>query len=132
MESHTGLPLFNRYEGNPILTQNHWPYPINSVFNAAAVKLPDGETLLLCRVEDRRGLSHLCVARSANGIDNWRIDAQPTMPANPREYPEELWGIEDPRITYVPELEAIRHRLHILFARRPRRLSGTDQGLQDL
>ena len=27
------------------------------------------------------------------------------MPANPREYPEELWGIEDPRITYVPELK---------------------------
>jgi predicted GH43/DUF377 family glycosyl hydrolase len=23
---------------------------------------------------------------------------------NPREYPEEIWGIEDPRITYVPEL----------------------------
>ncbi len=23
----------------------------------------------------------------------------------PREYPEEIWGIEDPRITYVPELE---------------------------
>ena len=34
VESHTGLPLFNRYENNPILTQNHWPYPINSVFNA--------------------------------------------------------------------------------------------------
>jgi predicted GH43/DUF377 family glycosyl hydrolase len=25
--------------------------------------------------------------------------------ANPIEYPEEIWGIEDPRITYVPELE---------------------------
>lgn len=24
---------------------------------------------------------------------------------NPREYPEEVWGIEDPRITYVPELK---------------------------
>ena len=104
VESHTGLPLFNRYEGNPILTQNHWPYPINSVFNAAAVRLADGETLLLCRVEDRRGLSHLCAARSANGVDDWRIDAQPTMPAFPREYPEELWGIEDARITYIPEL----------------------------
>ena len=105
VESHTGLPLFTRYESNPILTQSHWPYPINSVFNAGAVRLADGETLLLCRVEDRRGLSHLCVARSANGIDNWRIDAQPTLPANPRDYPEELWGIEDPRITYVPELD---------------------------
>ena len=77
---------------------------IRDSFNAAAVRLPDGETLLLCRVEDRRGLSHLCAARSTNGIDHWRIDSQPTMPANPRDYPEELWGIEDSRITYVPEL----------------------------
>jgi predicted GH43/DUF377 family glycosyl hydrolase len=56
-------------------------------------------------VEDRRGLSHLCAARSANGVDGWRIDAQPTLMASPREFPEEIWGIEDPRITYVPELE---------------------------
>jgi predicted GH43/DUF377 family glycosyl hydrolase len=27
------------------------------------------------------------------------------LQANPREFPGELWGIEDPRITYVPELE---------------------------
>lgn len=60
---------------------------------------------MLCRVEDRSGLSHLCVARSENGIDGWRIDARPTLMASPRDYPEEIWGIEDPRITYVPELE---------------------------
>jgi len=58
----------------------------------------------LCRVEDRRGLSHLCAARSANGIDGWKIDAHPTMPADPENFPEEAWGIEDPRITYLPEL----------------------------
>ncbi len=98
-------PLFTRNSGNPILSREHWPYPVNSVFNAGAVKLADGETLLLCRVEDRRGLSHLCAARSANGIDGWRIDSQPTLPTNPREFPEEIWGIEDPRITYVPELK---------------------------
>jgi predicted GH43/DUF377 family glycosyl hydrolase len=98
-------PLFVRYDGNPILSRDNWPYPINSVFNAGAVRLADGETLLLCRVEDRTGLSHLCAARSANGIDRWRIDPQPTLVANPRDYPEEIWGIEDPRITYVPELE---------------------------
>ena len=98
-------PLFTRYSGNPILSRNIWPYPINSVFNAGAVHLPDGDTLLLCRVEDRSGLSHLCAARSENGIDGWRIDPEPTLQANPLEYPEEIWGIEDPRITYVPELE---------------------------
>ena len=68
--------------------------------------LSDGTTLLLCRVEDRRGHSHLCVARSVNGIDNWQIDDQPTLKAEPEKFPEELWGIEDPRITYVPELSA--------------------------
>jgi len=97
-------PLFTRFSGNPILSREHWPYPVNSVFNAGAVRLADGETLLLCRVEDRRGLSHLCAARSANGVDGWRIDSQPTLAANPKEFPEEIWGIEDPRITYVLEL----------------------------
>jgi len=99
------IPLFTRHSNNPILTRQDWPYPINSVFNAGATLLPDGDTLLLCRVEDRRGLSHLCAARSANGIDGWRIDSRPTLMSNPTEYPEEIWGIEDPRITYVPELE---------------------------
>jgi predicted GH43/DUF377 family glycosyl hydrolase len=97
--------LFSRHPGNPILSRRGWPYPVNSVFNAGATLLPDGDTLLLCRVEDRRGLSHLCAARSANGVDGWRIDPQPTLLANPAEYPEEIWGIEDPRITYVPALE---------------------------
>jgi len=48
--------LFERYTANPILTGKDWPYSINSVFNAGATLLPDGSTLLLCRVEDRRGL----------------------------------------------------------------------------
>jgi predicted GH43/DUF377 family glycosyl hydrolase len=97
--------LFIRSSENPILRREDWPYPINSVFNAGAVRLADGDTLLLCRVEDRTGLSHLCAARSTNGVDGWRIDPQPTLLAKPREYPEELWGIEDPRITWVPELQ---------------------------
>jgi len=97
--------LFTRHPGNPILSRKDWPYPINSVFNAAATRLPDGDTLLLCRVEDRRGLSHLCAARSANGINGWRIDDKPTLEPKPDEFPEEIWGIEDPRITCIPELD---------------------------
>jgi len=97
--------LFHRYKKNPILSAENWPCPINSVFNAGATLLIDGTTLLLCRVEDRRGLSHLCAARSSNGIDGWKIDPQPTLLPDPDNYPEELWGIEDPRITFVPELK---------------------------
>ncbi|MGA2989896.1 MAG: glycosidase [Candidatus Korobacteraceae bacterium] len=100
-----GEPLLQRHPGNPILTSKDWPYSINSVFNAGATLLADGSTLLLCRVEDRRGLSHLCAARSRNGVDGWDIDSTPTLMPNADEYPEELWGIEDPRLTYVPELQ---------------------------
>ena len=99
------VELFHRHPGNPILTAAHWPYPVHSVFNPGATLLADGTTLLLCRVEDRRGHSHLCAARSANGADDWHIDQQPTLMAAPENFPEELWGIEDPRITYVPELK---------------------------
>jgi predicted GH43/DUF377 family glycosyl hydrolase len=97
--------LFRRHQRNPILTAADWPYPVHSVFNPAATRLSDGTTLLLCRVEDRRGHSHLCAARSANGVDNWQIDSQATLMADPIHFPEELWGVEDPRITYVPELD---------------------------
>ena len=97
--------LFHRHEKNPILTAADWPYPAHSVFNPGATLLADGTTLLLCRVEDRRGLSHLCAARSKNGVDGWVIDPEPTLlPDSINLTPEELWGIEDPRITFVEEL----------------------------
>jgi predicted GH43/DUF377 family glycosyl hydrolase len=97
--------LFRRHKLNPILTADDWPYPVHTVFNPAATLMPDGSTLLLCRVEDRRGISHLCTARSLNGLDDWHIDPQPTFYPEPDIYKEEMWGIEDPRITYVPELK---------------------------
>lgn len=102
--NHQHPELFRRHKLNPILTAADWPYPVHAVFNPAATLLPDGTTLLLCRVEDRRGHSHLSAARSANGIDDWQIDPQPSLAADPENFPEELWGIEDPRITYISEL----------------------------
>jgi predicted GH43/DUF377 family glycosyl hydrolase len=108
MQSRVGNPhvpeLFTRYTGNPILTAACWPYPANTVFNAGATRLANGETLLLARVEDRRGVSHLSVARSADGFNDWVIDSEPTLCPRPTDHPEELWGIEDPRIVFLPEL----------------------------
>ncbi len=94
--------LFHRHPDNPIIIANDLPYPCNSVFNAAAT-LVDGETLLLLRVEDRTGLSHLTVARSRDGLHDWRFDSGPTLRADPVNYPEEVWGIEDPRLTWLEE-----------------------------
>jgi predicted GH43/DUF377 family glycosyl hydrolase len=103
--NHYFRQLFSRHPANPILTAEHWPYPANSVFNAGATRLANGETLLLARVEDRRGVSHLSVARSADGITDWRIDPQPSMLPQPDNCPEEIWGIEDPRIVWLEEVQ---------------------------
>ena len=97
--------LFKRHPENPILTAGDWPYAANTIFNAGATRLDNGETLLLVRVEDRRGISHLTVARSDDGFGNWRIDPTPTFVPQPDQYPEEIWGIEDPRIVWLPELQ---------------------------
>ena len=95
--------LFVRHSGNPLLTGNRWPYTVNAVLNAGAAEV-DGTTVLLCRVEDRRGLSHLTVARSPDGFSNWVVDNQPLLEPDPaRSY--EAWGVEDPRITWVAELQ---------------------------
>ena len=93
--------LFKRYEGNPILTKHDWPYPINSVMNPAAVKC-NGEIILLNRVENMQGFSHLTVARSKDGLSNWKIDEKPTMMPD-HETNEERWGLEDPRIVWLEE-----------------------------
>ena len=93
--------LFRRYEGNPILQAQDWPYPVNSVFNPAAIKLSNG-TLLLARVEDLRGFSHLTLCKSKDGLSNWQIDDKPTMEADHDSH-EERWGLEDPRIVWLEE-----------------------------
>ena len=95
--------LFVRYERNPILSVEDWPYDVNAVFNAAA-GIVDGRTVLLVRTEDFRGISHLTAARSSDGITNWEIDERPTILPQPDTHPEEIWGIEDPRITWMEEL----------------------------
>ena len=38
--------LFTRFDGNPILKAEDWPYAANAVFNPGAARL-DGQTLLL-------------------------------------------------------------------------------------
>lgn len=104
MGSKLNHELFQRYPDNPILSVEDWPYKANSVFNAAAAEV-NNRILLLARVEDYRGLSHLTVARSNDGINDWQIDDEPTLLPEPRGYPEEVWGIEDPRITWIDQMQ---------------------------
>lgn len=102
-DDNTFRELFQRHPANPILTAKNWSYPVNTVFNPGAT-IFNGKVLLLARVEDRRGFSHLTKAVSEDGVANWQIDGSPTLEPEPDVYPEELWGIEDPRITWLAEL----------------------------
>ncbi len=95
--------LLHRHSANPIITIKDIPYRSNAVFNAGATLFGD-KTLLLMRVEDRRGISHLTVAHSKNGLSEWKIADRPTFVPEPIQYPEEVWGIEDPRITFLEDL----------------------------
>jgi predicted GH43/DUF377 family glycosyl hydrolase len=94
--------LLHRHAANPILTAEQWPYTVNAVLNAAAARV-DGSTVLLVRVEDRRGISHLTVARSKNGLDEWAVEPEPLL-APDEDVASEQWGFEDPRVVWVEEL----------------------------
>ena len=93
--------IFKRYEGNPILTSENWPYEAASVFNPGAIKFND-EFLLLVRVEDKQGYSHLTTAKSKDGKTNWQISPEPVLAAEP-EFGEDVFGLEDPRIVWLEE-----------------------------
>jgi predicted GH43/DUF377 family glycosyl hydrolase len=96
--------LFRRSEANPIVTVADVPYPSNSVFNPGAARVGN-ETVLLVRIEDLRGISQLHVARSSDGVTDWRFDPEPLLRSDAENHPEEIWGCEDPRLTWLPERE---------------------------
>lgn len=104
MSSIQPADIFTRHPANPIITVDQLPYRANSVFNPGA-GLVGGETLLLVRVEDLRGISHLVAARSTDGASDWRFDPEPLIRPEPDTHPEEIWGCEDPRLSWLPELD---------------------------
>ncbi len=90
--------VFARITNQPILTPDCLPGEVAAVFNPGVADLGE-EMVLLVRVEDRRGVSHLRVARSRNGVDGWRIADDPLLAPDHPHYPFEEWGCEDARIT---------------------------------
>jgi len=65
----------------------------------------ENKVLLLVRVEDMKGFSHLCKATSEDGYTNWQIDKKPTMVPETEDCPEEKYGIEDPRIVKLEDMK---------------------------
>ena len=94
---------FERFYKNPIIKRTDIPYSCNSVFNTAACMFRN-EYLLLLRIEDLEGRSHLTIARSKDGI-NFIVDKKPWIVSShdPDYESYERYGVEDPRITQIEE-----------------------------
>ncbi len=133
----------NRYQGNPILTSTEvnkiWTdpkYQTITVHNAGITEF-NGDIIMLFRSHLRNGMSVLGIARSENGLDNWRVDKYPAMlPANKNDnfvnginkdelIENEQGGIEDPRITRINDTyyitysayhPTIAHRVRVSLA----------------
>jgi predicted GH43/DUF377 family glycosyl hydrolase len=90
-----------RYDGNPILTKEDVPYPVETVHNAGAIKTRT-DYFLVFRSHLRNGRSILGLARSEDGF-RFSVDPQPFMiPVEQGFFAEyEEYGIEDPRICRI-------------------------------
>ncbi len=98
--------VFARREQGPILTPDHLPFQANAVLNPGVAEV-DGEVVLLLRVERPEGISEIRAARSANGVDGWRVAERPLLEPDLPDHPYEEWGCEDPRVTRVGPREWI-------------------------
>ncbi|CDM64244.1 glycoside hydrolase family 130 protein [Pyrinomonas methylaliphatogenes] len=98
------MDRFRRHPQNPIITVDDLPFPAIGVYNPGVAEVK-GEIVLLLRVEGVDGRSRLHVARSRDGIGSWRIDETPLLAPEDPESPYEELGCEDPRITYVEEID---------------------------
>jgi predicted GH43/DUF377 family glycosyl hydrolase len=109
----------SRFQHNPVLTAKDvnkvWQDPglqVATVHNAG-VALHDDDTVMLFRSHLRCGASVLGLARSSNGVDDWRVEPRPALsPATERDtfapgtnvkaiIENESGGVEDPRITQI-------------------------------
>ena len=116
-----------RYPKNPILSSHDvnkvWADPglqVTTVHNAGVTGLGE-DTVMLFRSHLRCGISVLGVARSRNGLNDWRIGPEPFMkPANKSDCIDdkpdketlinnESGGVEDPRITEIEGEYAITY-----------------------
>lgn len=95
---------FERYRKNPILSRKDVPYPCNSVFNAGACKFRD-KYILIIRIEDQKGQSHLTLAHSDDGYQFKVNDSPWVVSSSEPEYKiYEEFGIEDPRVTRIEDM----------------------------
>ena len=94
-------PIVKRHPGNPILTRDQVPYPVQTVHNAG-IAMHQGRTMMLFRSHLRTGRSIIGLAHSDDG---YRFTARPEpylAPATDGVFARyEEFGVEDPRVCEI-------------------------------
>ena len=128
-----------RYNGNPIITSrdvnNRWDKPhlqTITVHNAGITEFED-EVIMLFRSHLRNGISVLGIARSKDGLTDWKIENKPALiPCNRSDIfaegadveeliENEQGGLEDARITRIGDIYLITYSAyHASIAHRVR------------
>ena len=116
-----------RFSKNPIIIPSDvnkvWTNPAHQVktVHNAGITILNSETIMLFRSHLRCGISILGLAKSKNGIDNWKINAEPIFkPATKKDLfaegvdiksiiENESGGVEDPRIIKIDNDRAITY-----------------------
>lgn len=97
------VQIVERYPGNPILTKDDVPYPVETVHNAAVTKYKD-KYIMLFRSHLRNGRSIIGIAESDDGF-NFNVRPKPflTPGKNGLFSIYEEFGVEDPRICKIKD-----------------------------
>jgi len=90
---------FVKYEDNPIMEPQGDGFEAMAVFNPTVI-VEDGIFYMLYRAEDRKGVSRIGLAESADGI-NFVRRSEPVLSPTERY---EIWGgCEDPRVVKIED-----------------------------
>ena len=104
--------IVTRYEGNPILTKEDIPYPVETVHNAGVAKC-NGRYIMLFRSHLDTGRSIIGLAESEDGFHFTARDEPFMTPGTEPPFSQyEAFGVEDPRITFLEGAYYITYRAY--------------------
>ena len=98
--------LFERSAANPIITAGRPAVPGERHLQPRAPRrVGDDAGPARARRGHARASPTSSSARSRDGVTDWRFDDRRCSSRSRTCNPEEVWGCEDPRLTWLPELE---------------------------
>ena len=104
--------IVQRYSGNPILTKDDIPYPVETVHNAGMTRYGD-KIIMLFRSHLRNGRSIIGIAESEDGF-NFTVSPEPfIVPSKDGVFAEyEAFGVEAPRICFIDDEYLITYSVY--------------------